>query len=94
MAYALNTRRWRRGDLVLDCADAKQPSMLLRVTGYTRDGFVRARYVQSPYPGMRGERALALTRLLDPAAFGIDVATLTAEEGEAHGRTTHGKGGG
>lgn len=86
MAYSPNTRRWRRGDLVLDCADAKQPAMLLRVTGYTRDGFVRARYVQSPYPGMRGERALALTRLLDPAAFGIDVA----EEGEADGHSTHG----
>lgn len=37
MNYPPNTQRWRKDDLVLHDADAKEPKMLMRVIGYTRD---------------------------------------------------------
>lgn len=43
--YPENTQRWRKGELVLHDSDAKEPRMLMRVIGYTRDGLCKTQYV-------------------------------------------------
>lgn len=45
MNYEPNTIRWQKGDIVIHDADAKEPKMLMRVIGYTRDGLCKTQYV-------------------------------------------------
>lgn len=45
MNYPQNTTHWNIGDLVLHDADAKEPRMFMRVTGYTREGLVLTKYI-------------------------------------------------
>lgn len=45
MNYDPNTTQWCEGDLVLHDADAKEPKMLMKVTGYTRDGLCKTQYL-------------------------------------------------
>lgn len=45
MNYDPNTTQWRKGDLVLHDADAKEPKMLMKVIGYTRDGLCKTQYL-------------------------------------------------
>lgn len=44
MNYPPNTTHWRKGDIVLHDADAKEPRMLMKVIGFTRDGKVKTQY--------------------------------------------------
>lgn len=72
MLYEPNTIQWRRGDIVIHHADAKEPKMLMRVIGYTRDGLVKTQYVDS-----RQKRTIyrnALKNLLDPRDFQLERA--------------------
>jgi hypothetical protein len=68
--YPDNKRQWRNGDVVIHAADAKEPKMLMRVDGFTRDeGLAKCRYVRrgphsKVYPN-------AMIHLLDPADFGL-----------------------
>lgn len=74
MNYEPNTRHWKIGDFVIHDADAKSLDMLMRVTGYTRDGLVKTVYHYS-----RGKNARTVKKvwrndpkyLHDPARFGI-----------------------
>lgn len=45
MNYEPNTTQWQKGDFVLHDADAKEPRMLMRVIGYTRDGLCKTQYM-------------------------------------------------
>lgn len=45
MNYEPNTTTWKRGDIVIHDADAKEAGMLMIVTGYTRDHLVKTQYV-------------------------------------------------
>ena len=44
LIHALSTTHWRVGDFVIHDADAKRASMLMVVTGCSRDGIYRTRY--------------------------------------------------
>jgi hypothetical protein len=44
MNYQANTSHWRKGDIVLHDYDAKEPRMLMKVIGFTRDGRVKTQY--------------------------------------------------
>lgn len=74
MGYPPNTKRWKRGDIVIHAGDWKDDRMLMRVTGYTPDGLVRTRYVKPTYRNMRGVCWNELSWLLDPADFNIDTS--------------------
>lgn len=45
MNYEPNTITWQKGDLVLHDCDAKQPKMLMKVIGYTREGKCKTQYL-------------------------------------------------
>lgn len=45
MNYEPNDIHWRRGDTVIHDCDAKEPKMLMKVIGFTRDGLVKTQYV-------------------------------------------------
>lgn len=45
MNYDPNTTQWHKHDLVLHDADAKEPRMLMKVIGYTRDGLCKTQYI-------------------------------------------------
>lgn len=49
MNYEPNNIRWRKGDIVLHDADAKEPRMFMRVIGYTRDGLCKTQYVDKSH---------------------------------------------
>lgn len=71
MNYEPNTRHWRKGDIVLHDADAKEPKMLMRVVGYTRDGLCKTQYVDK-----RRRRTMwknDTKYLHDPERFGITI---------------------
>lgn len=72
MNYTPNAIQWRKGDIVIHDADAKQPHMLMRVTGYDRDGLVISEYVDRTH--RRKTYRNELRFLHDPALFGIDAA--------------------
>lgn len=76
MNYEPNTIRWGKGDFVLHDADAKEPKMLMRVTGCDDDGCVRTRYV---YPregrNMRQVYRNDTKYLHDPKQWGVDEHT-------------------
>lgn len=40
-----NEIQWRKGDIVIHDADAKEPKMLMKVIGYTRDGLCKTQYI-------------------------------------------------
>lgn len=44
MNYQENTTRWLKGDIVIHDIDAKEPKMLMKVVGYTRDGLCKTQY--------------------------------------------------
>lgn len=80
MSYPPNTKRWKRGDLVIHAGDYKGDGrMLMRVTGYTPDGLVRTRYVKPIYRNMRGVCWNDLRWLHDPADFGISTEGVIAK---------------
>jgi hypothetical protein len=71
MNYEPNTKRWKRGDLVLHDADAKKPNMLMRVMGYTRNGqLCRVQYIEPEHT--REIYKNDLKYLHDPARFNLD----------------------
>jgi hypothetical protein len=43
--YEANTNKWQAGDIVIHDGDAKEPKMLMKVLGYSRDGQIRTQYV-------------------------------------------------
>lgn len=45
MNYEPNLIQWHKGSIVIHDADAKEPKMLMRVIGYTRDGLVKTQYI-------------------------------------------------
>lgn len=66
--YPPNTNRWKKGDLVLHYADAKEARMLMRVIGYTRVGdLCKTQYVESDRKRTVLENDIKY--LLDPADF-------------------------
>lgn len=42
--YPPNTIEWRKGDVVIHWADAKEPKMLMVIVGRTRDGLIKTQY--------------------------------------------------
>lgn len=66
--YKQNSRRWRKGDLVLHYADEKSPKMLMKVIGYTRvDGLCKTQYVFKCHRRTIYKNDIA--HLLDPEDF-------------------------
>lgn len=77
MNYEPNIISWQVGDLVIHDADAKQEHMLMRVTGFTRDGLVKTMY-HRPGKDMPPRQRKKVWRnelkyLHDPNRFGIEV---------------------
>lgn len=70
MKYESNTIQWRRGDIVIHHADAKQPDMLMRIIGFTRAGMPKTQYCCKDKP--RKVYANDLKNLLNPEQFGIN----------------------
>lgn len=75
--YTPNTVTWRKGDIVIHHADAKQPHMLMRVIGYARDGLCKTQYVDKSHK--RTIWRNDIKNLLDPAKFGLDLSTVPLE---------------
>lgn len=73
--YAPNTVKWERGDYVIHDADAKNTFMLMVVVGYTKDGYVKTRYINAAQMNRRWRKVLEnpLAWLHDPARFNIKV---------------------
>lgn len=70
MNYEPNTTHWHKGDIVLHDSDAKEPKMLMRVIGYTRDGLCKTQYIDRS----RHTRQIyknELRYLHDAARFGL-----------------------
>jgi hypothetical protein len=70
MTYPPNTEQWRRGDIVIHHADAKEPYMLMKITGFNRAGLAKCQYVD-----IRKKRTIYLNgieNLLDPRGFGMN----------------------
>lgn len=70
MNYQANKTRWKIGDIVIHDLDAKEPKMLMRVTGYKPDGQCVTQYATSPSNSVMYVNDLAV--LHDPAQFGIN----------------------
>lgn len=91
MGYKLNTKHWNVGDLVLHNGDSKRPEMLMRVIGYTKDGWCLTRYL-GENRGTAGFYKKTwknhVSVLQDPADFGVvPPSAITAEQGK--GRKWH-----
>jgi hypothetical protein len=69
MNYEPNTTHWLKGDFVLHDMDAKEPKMLMRVIGYTRDGLCKTQYVNTNL--RRTIWKSELKYLHEPERFGI-----------------------
>jgi hypothetical protein len=70
MLYEPNTIHWGWDDIVIHWCDAKEPRMLMRVIGYTRDGLVKTQYVDR-----RHKRTVwknDIKNLLDPRDFKLE----------------------
>jgi hypothetical protein len=74
MNYEANTCQWRVGDIVIHDGDAKEPKMLMRVTGELEDGRCTTRYLHPGQPRKFYENDIA--ELHDPAQFGISTLLL------------------
>lgn len=70
MGYPPNEKHWEKGDFVLHRADAKQAHMLMVVTGYTRSGLCKTRYVEAKQGRKVWENDVK--HLLDPRAFNLE----------------------
>lgn len=70
MNYEANTTKWKKGDIVIHDADAKEERMLMVVIGYTRDGLVKTEYIDRIWH-YKNRYHNELKYLLDPARFGI-----------------------
>jgi hypothetical protein len=70
MLYPPNTIQWKKGDIVIHWADAKEPKMLMRVIGYTRDGLCKTQYVDPNRT--RQVWTNRVTSLLNPKDFRLD----------------------
>lgn len=70
MIHEPNLTHWKKGDVVLHDADAKEPGMLMVVIGFALDGLVKTQYVDK-----RRTRKVwknEMKYLLDPDRFGIN----------------------
>ena len=70
MNYEPNTTQWNKGAIVVHDADYKQPRGLMRVTGYTRNGLAKCKYVSKKKPRKVYENQVMY--LLDPELFGLN----------------------
>lgn len=69
MNYDPNTIHWRRDDIVIHDADAKEPRMLMRIIDFDEQGLAQCQYVDK-----RHDRDIYTNRIAvlhDPARFGI-----------------------
>lgn len=71
--YHPNNKQWAIGDLVIHVGDAKNYQMLMRVTGYTKEGRCLTKY-HNPPAHMHKEHAQRtwendIEDLLDPDKF-------------------------
>jgi hypothetical protein len=73
MIYEANTTQWKRGDVVIHDADEKSERMLMRVTGYGKDGLCRTRYIGPRRSNLNPKQIWEndIKYLHDPARFGI-----------------------
>lgn len=67
--YLPNLIHWKTGDLVIHDKDAKNAEYLMVVTGFTRDGWVKTRYVNRT--GKSKMYTNPMTVLHDPKRFNI-----------------------
>lgn len=79
MIYQPNTIHWQRGNVVVHWCDAKHhPGMLMVVTGYTRDGLCKTKYLDPK----RGKETYEneVRNLLDPFEFPALVDYLSSDK--------------
>lgn len=69
MLYPPNTIKWGKDNIVIHWCDAKEPKMLMRVTGRTRAGLIKTRYIDKSHK--RTVWINDLKNLLDPRDFGL-----------------------
>lgn len=70
MNYEPNAIQWQKGAIVIHDADAKEPKMLMRVTGFSKKGLALCRYVdKDKKPTIYPNR---LEVLLAPERFGLN----------------------
>lgn len=70
MNYKANDIQWCRGDVVIHDADAKEPKMLMKVVGFTRD----RQLVKTQYIDKRRKRTIwtnPMESLHDPVRFNL-----------------------
>lgn len=69
MNYEANTITWLKGDIVIHDMDAKEPKMLMKVIGYSRDGLCKTQYVNKE----RRQRIMLneIKYLHEPERFGL-----------------------
>jgi hypothetical protein len=77
MLYPPNTIKWAKGNIVIHWCDAKEPKMLMRVIGYTRDGLIKTQYIDKQHK--RTVWINDLKNLLDPRDFGLKAQDLSQE---------------
>ena len=87
MNYEPNLIQWKRGDIVIHDADAKDSRMLMRVVGYLRNGLCRTVYVNKERQrGWGYERVSRLINrvavLHDPVRFSIEIPASSGSGGE------------
>lgn len=69
MNHEPNLMHWVRGSIVIHDADAKEPKMLMKVIGFTRDGFTKTQYIDK-----RQSRKVFTNRMVllhDPRRFDL-----------------------
>lgn len=71
MLYEPNKEHWRRGDVVIHWCDAKEPRMLMKIIGFTRDGLVKTQYLFRTHK--RTIYINSMEKLLDPLDFNLSV---------------------
>lgn len=75
MNYEANKTQWKRGDIVIHDADAKETYMLMVVQGYDRKGRCITRYLKPDglRPGFPGGKEYhnPVTALHNPRRFGL-----------------------
>jgi hypothetical protein len=73
MNYTPNTIDWQIGDLVIHDADHKSDDMIMRVTGRTRDGLIKTKYLGPDRRWKNKIWANPKEALHDPERFGITI---------------------
>lgn len=76
MNHAPNLEHWPVGAIVIHDADAKEPRMLMKIVGFTRDGYAKTKYL-----GSRTRREIHTNRMVvlhDPRRFGLLAQEFTA----------------